>query len=110
MLTEQIHLFSAVLEGPIQIIELDLTELHIFAIGIQKTLQDIHAAMAGEAQMTDPAVLFLLHQIAVDPVLLVIQVGVNIHFTDIVEEVKIEIVDAQLIQLTLKNLLHLSPV
>ena len=110
MLTEQIHLFSAILEGPVQVIELDLAKFHIFSIRCQETFQDIHAAVAGEAQMTDPAVLFLLHQIAVDPVLLVIQVGVNIHFTDIVEEVKIEIVDAQLIQLTLKNLLHLSPV
>ena len=59
--------------------------------------------------MADTAAPLLLHQIVVDAVLRV-QVGVDVHLTDVVEEIEIKIVHPALFQLLLKNLLHLGHV
>ena len=56
--------------------------------------------------MADSSVLLLLHQIIEDAVLL-IQISVNVHLADIVEQVKIKIRDPALFKLLLKDLLHL---
>ena len=41
-LTQQIDLFLPVLETPVQIIQLKLTELHILAVGVQKASENTH--------------------------------------------------------------------
>ena len=106
---QQLHLFAAVLEGPVDVVQLQLTELHILAVGVQKPLQHRQVPVAGEAQVADTAAPLLLHQIVVDAVLRV-QVGVDVHLTDVVEEIEIKIVHPALFQLLLKNLLHLGHV
>lgn len=106
---QQLHLFAAVLEGPVDVVQLQLTELHILAVGVQKPLQHRQVPVAGEAQVADTAAPLLLHQIVVDAVLRV-QIGVDVHLTDVVEEIEIKIVHPALFQLLLKNLLHLGHV
>ena len=62
--------------------------------------------MGREAQMTDSSILLLLHQILMDPVLL-IQIFIDIHLTYIVEQIEIKIGNPALFKLFLKDLLHL---
>ena len=56
--------------------------------------------------MADAPGLLLLHQIIEDAVFL-IQIGVNVHLADVVEQIKVEILHPAFLQLLLKNLLHL---
>ena len=60
--------------------------------------------------MPDPSVLFLLHKIAVDPILLIVQIGVNVHLAHIVKEIEIEVFHSQFLQLPLEDFLHLTPI
>ena len=46
--------------------------------------------MSGEAKMTDPSIFLLLHQVLKDSVL-GIKIGIDVHLTDIVEQVKIKV-------------------
>ena len=46
--------------------------------------------MNREAQMMDSASLLLLHQIVINPILL-IQIFINVHLTDIVKQIEIKI-------------------
>ena len=109
-LIEKRHLFPAALESPVQIIELQLTEFHILSVGVKEAFQHIHTSMAGEAQMFDPPVSLLLHQIAVDTILFIIQIRVNVHLTDVMEEIEVKIFHLQLFQLPFEDLLHMPPV
>ena len=56
--------------------------------------------------MFDTTVAFLLHQIIINAVFRV-QICIHVHFTDIVEHVKIKILHLTLFQLILKNLFYL---
>ena len=57
--------------------------------------------------MPDPAVLLLFHQILEDAILRV-QIGVDIHLADIVEQIEIKIIHAAFFQLLFKDLLDLA--
>ncbi len=106
---QKFYLLLRLLELPVHIIKLDLAELHMLAVSFQETLHDIIIPMSGESQMPDPSVLLLLHQILEDTVLL-IQIFVYIHLTDIVEQVEIKIRNLTLLKLFLKDFLHLRHV
>ena len=56
--------------------------------------------------MADPSVFFLFYQIRVDSVFLVVQIGVDIFLTDIVEEIEVKIVYLAFLQLFLKDLFY----
>lgn len=60
--------------------------------------------------MFDPPVFLLLHQIGVDTVLFVIQIGVDIHLADIVHKIEVKILHLQFLKLSLEYLLHLVPI
>ena len=60
---QQLILFLCLLEGPVQIVQLNLAELHVVAADIQTTVQQLHPPVAGKAQMADAALLFLLPEI-----------------------------------------------
>ncbi len=62
--------------------------------------------MGGKAQVPDTSRRLLRHQIAVDAVAF-IQIGVDVHFAHIVEQVKIEVAGLAFFQLFLKDSLHL---
>ncbi len=62
--------------------------------------------MGGKPKVADTAIFLLLHQVLVNPIRL-IQIRVNIHFTDIMEQVKIKIGNLAFLQLFLKNLFYL---
>ena len=59
--------------------------------------------------MLNTPILLLFHQICIDTVFF-IQVGVDIHFTYIVEKIKIKIIHSALFKLFLENFLHLRHV
>ena len=59
--------------------------------------------------MTDSSVFLLLHEIIKNPVLR-IQIRINIHLTDIVEQIKVKILYLAFLQLLLKNLFYLRHV
>ena len=105
VLPEQFDLGLRVLKVPVQIVDLQLAELHVLSIGVEEALQHRVGAVGGKAQMADAARGFLLHQIVVDAVLGV-EVGVDVHLADVVEEVEVKILDAALFQLFFKNGFH----
>ncbi len=105
VLLQQLHLGPGVLEGPVQIVDLELAELNMVPVGLQEAAHHRHTAVGGEAQVPDAAVGFLGGKVSVDAVL-GIQVGIDVHFADIVEEVEVEIVHLALFQLGLEDLLH----
>ncbi len=107
-LLEQLNLGPGVLEGPVHVIELNLAELHVLPVGVQEPLHDRKGAVDGKAQMADSAVLFLFHQVGEDAVLLVVQVGVDVHLAEVVKQVKIKVIHAALLELPFKNLLYLG--
>ena len=109
VLVQQVHLFLAVLESPVDVVELQLAELHVLAVGLQEPLEHRHRPVAGEAQVADAAVLLLLHQVVIDAVLGV-QVGVDVHLAHVVEQVEVEVVHLALFELFLEDLLHLGHV
>ena len=109
VLVQQIHLLLAALESPVDVVELQLAELHVLAVGLQEPLEHRHRPVAGKAQVADAAVFLLLHQIVIDAVLGV-QVGVNVHLTHIVEQIEVEVVHLALLELLLEDLLHLGHV
>ena len=98
------------LESPVQVVELQLAEFHIFAIGVQEAFQHRQIAMAGKAQVPDAAVALLCHQIAVNMIFFIVQISVDIHFADIVEQVEIKVFHIQLFELGFKDFFYLPPV
>ena len=44
--------------------------------------------------MLDAPVSLLLHQIAVDAIFLIIQIRIDIHLTDVVEQIEVEVLHA----------------
>ena len=105
--TVVVYIPLGVLEGPVDIVELDLAELHVLAVGLQKALHHVVAAVGGKAQVADAALGLLLQQIVQNAVLRV-QVGVDVHFADVVKQVEVEIIHSALLQLLFKYLLYLG--
>ena len=68
MFFQQLDLCLRVLESPIQIVQLNLAELHVLTVGVQESLHHIIAAMDGKAQVADTAGLPLLHEIFINTV------------------------------------------
>ena len=106
---EQLHLGLRVLEMPVDIVQLDLTEFHFLSISLQEALHDVIASMGGEAQVADAAIPFLLPQIVHNAVLFV-QIGVDIHLADVVEQVEIKIFHLAFFQLAREDFLYLRHV
>ena len=98
------------LECPVQIVELQLTEFHVLAIGVQESFEHIQLSMAGKTQVLDAALVLLRHQVAVDAVFFIVQIGVDVHLAHVVEEVEVEVVHTQLFQLAGEDLPDLAPV
>ena len=109
VLLQQLHFLLSPLEGPVDIVELELAELHVLPVGLQEALEHRHGPVTGEAQMADAAVSLLLQQVVQNAVLGV-QIGVDVHLTHIVEQVKVEVIHPALLQLLFKDLPHLSHV
>ena len=109
VLLQQLHLGLGVLEGPVQVVDLELAELDVIPVGLQEAAHHRHAAVGGEAQVLDAAIGLLGGEVGIDAVLGV-QVGVDVHFADIVEEVEVEVVHLALLQLLLEYLLHFAHV
>ena len=94
------------LESPVNIVKLYLAKLHIIAVSFQKTPDDFTASMRRKSKMSDSSVFLLLHQVSVYAVLF-IQIFVNIHFTDIMEQIEIKVFDAAFFKLFLEDFLNL---
>ncbi len=77
------------------------------AVLFQKPLHHLAASMRRKSQMPYPSVFLLFFQVCIDPVFFLIQIGIDIHLTDIVEQIKIKIFHAALFKLFFKGLLHL---
>ena len=102
---QQFALFLRLLQRPVEIIQFDLTELHLVCVLFQKCLQRGHACVGREAKMADTSVFFLLQQIWENAPALVFIDGNGI-FIDVMQQVEIEIPHAALFQLMLKHGLH----
>ena len=102
---QKFHLVFRVLETPVDIVYLQLAEFHVLPVLVQKPPDDGQGAVRGKAEMADAPVFLLLFQVGENAVALV-QIGVDVHLADVVEEVEIEMVRAALFQLRFENLLH----
>ena len=102
VLGEQFTLALGILQRPIQIVQLNLAEFNVLAVNIQKLLDGIVGCMGGKAQMTDAALLFLLHKVIHDAPL---GRGVGGHgkFAHVVQQIEIKILHAALFELVFKN-------
>ena len=80
------------MEIPVQIVDLKLAEFHVIAVSFQETLDHIQISMSGKSKMADAAIFFLFHQIGEDSIFFIIQISIDIHLPNIVEEIKIKIV------------------
>ena len=60
--------------------------------------------------MTDSSVLFLFDQITIGAVFFIIQISINIHLADIVEQIEIKMINLTFLKLLLKNLFCLSEI
>ena len=78
-------------------------------VSLQEAAHYRNAGVGGEAQAFDPARGLLLSEVGVDAVLGV-QIGIDVHFADVVKEVEVEIVHLAFFQLLLENLFHLAHV
>ena len=98
VLFQQLVFLPGPLDGPVQIVQLDLTELHLLAIALQKSGEAGKVRVGGEAQVLDTAQALLFHKVVDDAPP---GVGVNIHivFIDVVQQVEIEVVHLTLLQL-----------
>ena len=103
---QQLAFFLRLLQRPVQIVELDLTELHFLPMPLQKLLQRGQTRVRGEAQMPDPAIFLLLQQIRDDvpPRVLIDPDGV---FVDVVQQIEIKILHAALLQLPFEDIRHI---
>ena len=77
---------------------------------IKETLQYIHAPVTGKTKMADTSVLLLFHQIAVNAVFFIVEIGIDVHLADIVKKIKIKIIHLQFFQLFIKDLFDLAPI
>ena len=106
---EQLHLSLCVLQAPVQIVQLDLAEFHMFAIRVQEPFHDRDAAMGREAEMADAPGFLLLEQMVQDAIFL-IQISIDVQFAHIVEQVEIKVFALASFQLPREDLLHLRHV
>ena len=96
---QDLHLAAGVLQGPVEVVELDLHELDDFAVGaVQDFLQVVRRGVAGEAEVLDPAFLALPREILQDTPA-GIHVVVEAVLADVVVEIEVEIIHAALLEL-----------
>ena len=79
----------------------------MLSVSIDKALKRLILTVAGKAQISDPSILFLLHEI-VEYSKLRVKVLINIHLADIVEEIEIKVLHPCLFKLLLKYLFYLG--
>ena len=94
------------LERPVQIVQLQLAEFHIFSIGFEEAAENIRLTMTGESEMADLTFVSFLDQVIVDAIFR-IEICINIHFTYVMEKVEIEVIVTGLLQLFREDLLYL---
>ena len=100
-----LRLGPGALEVPVQVVELELAELHVFPIGVQEALDHRQGAVGGEAQVPDAPGLLLAEQVLQHAVVRV-QIGAHVALVYVVKEVEVEVVHAALLQLLLEDGLH----
>ena len=101
MLGQQFALGLGILQGPVQIVELDLAEFHMLSVGIQELLQILRRAVAGEAQMLDPPLPLLFNEIF-DNAPTGIGIGGIGVLTNVMQQVEVKILDTAFFQLLVK--------
>ena len=99
---QDLHLAAGVLQGPVQVVELDLDELDDLPVRpVQDLLQVVGRGVAGKPQMLDASGLTLLREVFEDAPAR-IHVVVQAVLTDIVVEIEIEVIHAALLELALE--------
>ncbi len=84
--------------------------LHVLAEPVQKALDHVYAAVRRKAEMLDAPLVALRGQIGVSVILILVEIGVDVEFADIVKEIEVKIVGAALFELFFKDLLRLAHV
>ena len=102
---QQLDLFLAVLEFPVQIVQLQLTEFHLIAVGFQEPLQHRQFPMGGKAKILDAARLLLREEMLHDAVL-GIEILFDVQLADIVQQVEVKELQPCALQLRREDLLH----
>ena len=110
VLSEQGDLLGILLEVPVDVVELQLAELHLLAVLLEEGTQHGQRTMAGEAQVTDAAGPLLLEQVAHGAKAVVGQIVVNVGLGNVMAEVEVEVLDPALLELLLEDLLHLAKI
>ena len=103
---QKLHFFFGVLEGPVEIVDLQLAKFHILPILFQKAADDAEVAVRRKAEVADAPAPLLLGKVGEDAVALV-YIVVDVHLAHVVEEIEVEVVRLALLQLRLKDLFHL---
>ena len=91
ILRQKLQLFLCILEGVIQIIELDLAKLHILAVSLQKATHRIKIAVRGKTEMANFSGIALLLQIADRAEFCIVQIGIDVLLAHIVTQIKIKV-------------------
>ena len=99
------RLVPGLLEVPVQIVELELAELHVLPHRVQELPDHRQGAVGGKAQVADAAVPLLLQQILHHPILGG-EVWLHVALVHVVEQIEVEVLHAAAAQLLLKNGLH----
>ena len=98
------------MEAPVDVVDLQLAELHVLAIHVKKGLQYRDAPVTAKADMANPAGPLLLEQIRYGAEAAVVQIVVYVGFLHVVTQVKVEVLNAAFFKLLLENLLDLAKV
>ncbi len=99
-----VDLLLAILEHPVEVVDLQLDELHVLAVGLHEPLQVVEIGVAGEPEMPDLPLFPHLDQERDVPVLGV-EVLLDVGLADVVDEVVVEVPRAGLLELLLEDLL-----
>ena len=86
------------LELPIEVIELHLTEFHNVRVLIEKPLKHILLTVYGKTEVSYPAVFLLFFQVVIDAVR-VVEIGIYIDLAYIMEQIEVEMIDAAFFKL-----------
>ena len=111
VLSGQLQLELGVLEAVVDVVELDLHELHLIAVLLEEGLHHVVVPVDRKAQVADRALVAQpseVGHVAVGAVL--VEVGVDVHLADVVHQVEVEAVHLAALQLLGEDLLMPAPV
>ena len=99
---EKVILLFRILQCPVQVVQLDLTEFHFISAVVQEFFQCFRMRVAGKTQVADASQFLLFHKIIQNPPPL-IHIGLDGVFVHVVQKIEIKILYPAFFQLLFKD-------